>query len=148
MSSSPARSVSRMRIAPPAESSRQPLGVVAQVRAAWRPGARLATALGFALGGFVPIATFVVAHDEIRVDQPLYAQLPTLLVLGGLLFSARTVFDWGRLTFRTTANALGFVVLVEGAMVTSRTPWLSLTALGYLVAINGIATACKLSAKN
>jgi len=41
-------------------------------------------------------------------------------------------------------KSVGFVVLVEGVMVTSTTHWLALTALGYLIGINGIATACAL----
>jgi hypothetical protein len=120
-------------------------GVVAQVRAALQPRARLATALGFLLGGFVPLATYVVAHQELDVQAPLYAQRAAVLVLGGLLFSATTVYQWSRVAFGAWAKALGFVVLLEGVMVTSSTPWLALTALAYLIAINGVATGCRLS---
>jgi hypothetical protein len=69
----------------------------------------------------------------------------TYLALGGLLFSARTVYAWGRLAFQASGKALGFVVLMEGVMTMSHTPWLSPAALAYLVAINGIATGCTLS---
>lgn len=120
------------------------LGVVGQVRAALSPANRLASALGFLLGGFVPAATYVVAHRELAAGA-LWAQLGTYLVAGGLLYSARTVFDWGTLAFGLRVKALGFVVLLEGVMVTAHTAWLAGAALGYLVAINGAATACKLS---
>lgn len=119
-------------------------GVVFQVKVALRPKARLATALGFLLGGFVPLATYEVAHREIGSDS-LYAQLATYLVLGGLVFSMATVYAWGKLAFRVPVKALGFVVLLEGVMVTSHIGWLSIAALAYLVCINGIATGCTLA---
>jgi hypothetical protein len=122
-----------------------PLGVVEQVKQALKPKARLAACLGFLLGGFVPLASYVVAHFEVDTNAPLYSQLSTLLVLGGLVFSARTVYDWARLAFNASGKALGFVVLAEGVMCTSHTPWLAVSALVYLVCINGIATGCTLS---
>lgn len=122
----------------------KPRGVVAQVRAAMAPKARLATAVGFLLGGFVPVATYVVAHYEMT-SEPLYTQTATALVLGGLTFSARTVFSWAALAFENVLKALGFVVLAEGVMTFSHVEWLSFVALGYLVLINGTATACTLS---
>ena len=128
----------------PAAPRRAP-GVVEQVRGALRPRARLATALGFLLGGFVPVAVYVIAHHELDWSAPLYLQRGTLLVLGGLLFSASTEFNWGRMAFHAGGKALGFVVLLEGVMVTSTTAWLAMAALVYLVGVNGVATGCNLS---
>jgi len=122
----------------------KPRGVVAQVRAALAPKARLATFVGFLLGGFVPVATYVVAHYELTA-APLYTQTSAALVLGGLRFSERTVFAWAALAFENVLKALGFVILSEGVMTFSHIPWLSFVALGYLVMINGTATACTLS---
>jgi hypothetical protein len=122
-----------------------PLSVVDQVRLALRPRSRLASSLALLLGGFVPIATYVEAHTELVSDQPLYEQLAALFVAGGLLFSAVTMYGWGRLAFTHRSKALGFVVLLEGVMVTSHTRWLALVALGYLACINGVATACNLA---
>lgn len=137
-----------LRIVKPVDSSRRRLGapgVVAQVTESLRPQNRLATALGFLLGGIVPLATYVVAHREIAPERPLYGQLAAFLVLGGLVYSARTVYDWGKLAFRLSMKALGFVVLIEGVMISSHTEWLSITALAYLIAINGVATGCTLA---
>lgn len=131
----------------PKRAKPEVMGVVDQVREALKPKNRLATFLGFLLGGLVPIASFVVAHGEIDHSRPMYTQLGTFLVLGGLVYSAKTVFDWGRRAFNSGAKAMGFVVLLEGVMVAASTPWLGLTALAYLVAINGIATGCNLSTK-
>lgn len=122
-----------------------PLGVVDQVRVALRPSSRLSFVVGVLLGGFVPIATYVVAHTELVLERPLYEQLAAVFVAGGLLFSAVTMYGWGRLAFTQRAKALGFVVLLEGVMVTCHTRWLALVALGYLACINGVATACNLA---
>lgn len=131
---------------PPAEAIPPgSLGVVDQVRLALRPRSRLAFGIGLLLGAFVPLATFVISHTELDLARPLWAQLPALFVAGGLLFSAVTMYGWGKLAFLQRAKALGFVLLLEGTMVTSHTHWLALGALCYLCAINGVATACNLA---
>lgn len=131
--------------APQPRRLRAPVGVVEQVRVALRPGARLAFVVGMLLGGFVPVATFVLAHAELVHGRPLWLQPAAAFVAGGLLFSAVTMYRWGRLAFDVRAKAVGFVLLLEGTMVTSSTRWLSLVALAYLVLINGVATACNLA---
>ena len=124
------------------------LGVVGQVRAACAPRARLATTLGCLLGGLVPVGSYWLAHHEIDASSPLYTQLTAYLVAGGLLFSAKTVIAWARLAFGDAWKAFGFTMLLEGTLLASHTPWLSCCALGYLVAINGIATGCTLSLRD
>jgi hypothetical protein len=86
----------------------------------------------------------VVAHREVDTGTA-HGLVSLLLVLGGLVFSAKTVFQWGQLAFQHGGKALGFTVLMEGVMTMSHTPWLALAALGYLTAINGLATGCTLS---
>lgn len=129
---------------PRPQRPRQSLGVVEQVRLSLRRGSRLAFALGVLLGGFVPIATYVISHTELA-PGPLWLQPAAAFVAGGLLFSAVTMYRWGVLAFAQRAKALGFVVLLEGTMVTAHTHWLALAALCYLAAINGVATACNLA---
>ena len=125
--------------------SAPPTNAVDQVRIALRPRNRLATSLGFLLGGFVPLASFFVAHFELSSLSPLYSQKALYLVLGGLAYSAKTVWQWGTIAFQNAFKAVGFVVLLEGVMVTSHIMWLAITALVYLMAINGIATGCNLT---
>lgn len=136
--------ISRPRISVPRSPAR-PLGVVGQVRLAMKPRNRLATSLGAILGGFVPTASYTVAHHELDLSRPLTDQIGTVLVLGGLLFSAITVVRWGRQAFQSTAKAVGFVALTEGVLVASQTQWLALSALAILVGVNAIATGSILS---
>jgi hypothetical protein len=123
------------------------MGVVAQVRAALKPSNRLAFGLGATLGSFVPVASYWLAHHEIDRADPFRwgSLLPAFLVLGGLVFSASTVFAWGRRTFGSARKALGYCVLTEGVLLASHTDWLALGALAYLVAINAVATGTRLS---
>lgn len=120
-------------------------GVVAQVVAAFglSPAAagKVAVVLGVVLGTFVPVAAFVTAHVQLggNLWQPT-----GLLVLGALVYSAKTVFAWGRMAFGEGAKALGFCVLVEGVLLVSTVPWLSYAALVILAAINAIATTARL----
>jgi hypothetical protein len=132
-------------VTPPAAAG--PMGVVDQVRFALQPRARLAAAVGMLLGAVVPFVTSHYAHRELDFSRALYLQPLAFFVLGGLLFSAVTMYSWGRLAFLDRAKALGFVVLLEGTMITSHTAWLANVALAYLIAINGVATACNLAQK-
>ena len=116
-------------------------GVIAQVRTAAKNP--VALAIGALLGGFVPAATYMVAHNEAKGFN-----MAMCLVIGGLVYSAKTVFQWGRMAFNDTAKALGFVLLIEGVMVTSKTGWLALAALAYLVSINAVATGCLLALRD
>jgi hypothetical protein len=127
-------------------------GVVAQCRAAFARGNRLAAAVGLAIGGFVPVATYLVAH-AVRWELSPVVVLAAVLALGGLAFSAPTVFDWTREAFGGRGSRLavvkagGFVVLLEGVMVCARglgLEILGLVALAYLVLVNAAATAARI----
>lgn len=121
------------------------LGVVDSVRLALRPGSRAAFVLGMLAGAGVPFFTYRLTHGEVDFAAPLWSQASAWFALGGLLFSAVTMYEWGRLAFFHRGKALGFVVLLEGTMVTSHTHWVALTALAYLCSINGVASASNLA---
>lgn len=131
----------KRRTVPARPQIRRNAGVVEQVRVALAREHRLATFIGALLGAFVPFATFVVAHCELGG----WRDPRGLLVLGGLLFSARTVYQWGRLALDSWPKALGFTVLVEGVMVASSQRWLAVLALVYLSLINAVATGVTLA---
>lgn len=106
-------------------------------------------ALGAAFGGFVPIAAYIIVHNELRRDGGWdFFQPISPVALACLAFSVTTVWHWGHQSFRDKFKASCFVVALEGVMVCSRTPALCLVALAYLVLINAIATACTLVAED
>jgi hypothetical protein len=117
------------------------LGVLEQVERSLKPGNRLATLMGAMLGGFIPLASYTIAHQEAPNKPVLW-----VLVACGLAYSALTVFDWARVAFRHPIKALGFCGLLEGVMTFSSTQWLGIAALTMLIVINGIATGCNLVA--
>lgn len=120
--------------------TRKPLGVIGQIRRSFQQGSRLATVTGLILGGFVPVGSFVVCHSELPHVEGWRRLALVILIGGGLLFSAKSVWQWSAAAFGDRWKASGFVVLLEGIMVISSTRGLSFAALGLLVAINGIAT--------
>jgi hypothetical protein len=114
-------------------------GVVDQVKIAFAKQNLFATLCGFVLGGFVPVATFVVGHLVAPANNWFY-----ILVFGGLLFSAKTVFDWGAIAFKSKFKSVGFVILIEGTMTFVPILGLAIAALALLTTINGVATAVRL----
>lgn len=118
--------------------------IVAQVRNAAQKQNRLSTLVGAILGGFVPLATFTLSHFEAGIEG-MRERAALGLVIAGLVYSAATVYGWAQVAFRSIPKAIGFVVLLEGAMTLARSTWLSAVALGILVMVNALATACNLA---
>lgn len=118
--------------------------VLAQIEATFQRGNRLAATVGVLLGGFVPISIFILVHYDINAEIALYKQVATYLITGGLFFSAKTVYQWTSVAYRCRLKALGYVILAEGIMTFTHVFWLACIALGFLVTINGVATACNL----
>lgn len=112
-----------------------PLDIVSQVKTTFSRKHWIAAAFGTYLGIGVPIAIYHIAHSLTS-----WYDVRALLVLGGLLFSATTVYQWGRLAFGSWYKALGFVVLIEGTMTFTH-GWLSMGALCYLIVINVVGTS-------
>ncbi len=127
---------------PSPRTRRQSFSVVGQVRQTFSKAHRLSAALGFTLGGFIPVAVYVLVHYEVGRYPTLW-----LMVAGGLLYSAVSVYKWAQQAFQMVAKAVGFVVLVEGTVTFSHTHWLALAGLAVLVSINGISCASALQAR-
>jgi VIT1/CCC1 family predicted Fe2+/Mn2+ transporter len=81
--------------------------------------------------GFLPIASYAIAHHEMNANRWL-----GILVAAALLFSAPTLAQWAQKWCKSPYKAWGFTVLLEGVMVFSKMPWLSISALVILGAIN------------
>ena len=114
-------------------------GIVDMVKRAGHKKNRIAMVAGFVAGGWIPIVTYLVSHFHVEAQPQLW-----LLVSGGLTYSAMTVFSWAKIAFRHPLKALGFVVLLEGAMTFVPDGWIGLPSLGLLVLINGLATGTNL----
>ena len=117
------------------------LGVIDQIVVAFERKNLLATLFGFWLGGIVPFAVYVTAHNSVQAQPSLW-----LLVVAGLIYSATTVFKWGTVAFTSKVKAVGFVVLLEGILTFSPEHGLAIAALATLMVINAIATASNLVA--
>lgn len=129
----------------PADSPRLMLDserdVVGQIKLAFSHP--LPLLIGALIGALVPLATYTVGHHELAAAG--WASVPGMIVVGGCLFSAITVYKWGARAFDSALKAAGFVVLSEGVMTFSSTPWLSLLVLGFLIAINAVANGANLA---
>lgn len=97
---------------------------------------------GAVIGGFIPLAAYTLAHQP---GLP-FASLSTLLVIGGLLYSAPTVYEWAK-GFAGGIKAFGFVLLLEGILVVSPVAWLSVASLVILMGVNAAILATKLGKK-
>lgn len=118
--------------------------VIHQIQAAFRPGARLAAATGIGLGATVPTSTFVLIHSSLGVTA---YPLLWILVAGGLLYSAPTVFQWALAAFGSKFKAAGFCVLMEGILTFAHIPALTYSSLAVLVFINAVSAACALQVR-
>lgn len=123
-------------------SIKEASSVIDQIRIAFGVSA-IGSLVGIILGSIVPLTTFMVAHYEWKKWLSIY----TLLVAGGLLFSANSVFSWTKSAFRSSIKALGFVVLVEGAMICSKIVWVGYLGLAILIGINAVASGANLVIK-
>jgi hypothetical protein len=115
--------------------------VIGEISTAYRNKGALA--VGALLGGAPPAATYYVAHCE----WSEWLSVPSLIILGGLVFSAETVVVWLASAFDSRRKALGVVILTELLMITATNKVVASTALAYLVAINAVATGCILARK-
>lgn len=123
-------------------SVREANSVIDQTRIAFSVSA-IGLFVGVVLGTTVPLVAFMTAHYEWESWWSIYS-----VILGGcLLFSAKSVYAWGKSAFRDSWKALGFVVLIELAMVFSHIKWVSYLGLAILIGINAVATGANLVLK-
>jgi hypothetical protein len=102
-------------------------------------GQRARALLGFAVGAFVPLASYMVVHTEVD-KRPLM----WFLVAGGLLYSSTSVYTWAVQMFHWRLRALGFVVLLESTLTFCGIRWLGLAGLAILMLLNALNAAVAL----
>jgi len=114
--------------------------VVTQLECAIRnPHAAL---IGALIGGLVPWFGRTLAHDQVpaawSAGNASLAMTMIAVVLGCALFSALSVYKFGKAAFGDSRKALGFVLALEGVMLVS-TGATSTVALAVLILINAVA---------
>ena len=114
--------------------------VVTQLECAFRnPHAAL---IGALIGGLVPWFGRTLAHDQVptawSAGNTSLAFVMIAVVLGCALFSALSVYKFGKAAFGDSKKALGFVLALEGVMIVS-TGATSAVALAVLILINAVA---------
>ncbi len=108
--------------------------ILSQLRAL--RGQRLATVTGAIIGAVVPVLVYRIAHHHAAESPALW-----LIVAGGLLFSASSVYGWGmRLFGNAWYKAGGFTLLLELSTVFVK-GWESKLALSVLILINAVNLA-------
>ena len=107
-----------------------------------------ATLIGALVGGLVPWFARTLAHDQLPATWSAgnrgLAMVMLAVVLGCAVFSAITVYKFGRATFGDTRKALGFTLAIEGVMLVS-TGVTSAVALAVLIAINALANGASIA---
>lgn len=107
-----------------------------------------ATLIGALVGGLVPWFARTLAHDQLPATWSTgshgLAVAMLAVVLGCALFSALTVYKFGRATFGDTRKAVGFTLALEGVMLVS-TGATSVVALVVLVLINALANGSSIA---
>jgi hypothetical protein len=101
-----------------------------------------ATLIGALVGAVVPWFARTLAHEELpttwSAGHRTLAAIMIVVIMGCALFSALTVYKFGRATFGDARKAVGFVFAMEGAMLVSHGTT-STVALAVLIAINALA---------
>ena len=101
-----------------------------------------ATLIGALIGGVVPWFANTLAHGQLpsawSAGNMGLAMVMLAVVIGCALFSALTVYKFGRAAFGCQKKALGFTLALEGVMLVS-TGATSTAALIVLIAINALA---------
>jgi hypothetical protein len=107
-----------------------------------------ATLIGALVGGLVPWFARTLAHDQLPATWSAgntgIAMVMLAVILGCAIFSAITVYKFGRATFGDARKALGFVLAIEGVMLVS-TGATSTVALVVLIAINALANGSSIA---
>lgn len=79
--------------------------------------------------------------NPMTAESGLYTAAYSVILLGCLLFSFPTAYEFFMRAFRDRGKAFGLVVLFELTMLASNLAWLSLACVGLLGVINGVSAA-------
>jgi hypothetical protein len=107
-----------------------------------------ATLIGALIGGLVPWFARTLAHEEVpdawTAGSHGLALAMIAVVLGCAMFSALTVYKFGKATFGDNRKAIGFTLALEGVMLVSHGAT-SVAALAVLVLINALGNGATIA---
>ena len=109
--------------------------IVKQFRIATAKKNRVAMMIGGTFGTFVPVAIYFSSHAHDFSWQSVTGGIAGM----GLVYSVKTVYEMASQVFGQMMKAAGFVVLLEGVMVTTHIQWLGIVALILLITINTVS---------
>lgn len=135
------------------------ISITRQLSLACQKENRLSTGIAALMGFIVPLSVYSVTHELPRVHsvEGIGAKFLFLCVLGvaGCVFSAKSVYQWGKLVFNDTFKAIGFAILLEGILsasgIVSDSLWfkvLGMISLAYLMLINAINCGTNIIVQN
>lgn len=130
----------------PSVDRSETVDVVSQIECAIRQPR--ATAIGALVGGIVPWFARTLAHEQVpatwAAGNHALALVMIAVVLGCALFSALTVYKFGRAVFGDIRKAIGFAAAIEGVMLVS-SGITSAVALAILIAINALGNGAAIA---
>ena len=101
----------------------------------------------------IPFASWWLTHNELvtLLNSPMNAwnvfriAMVVAVILGCLVFSAKSVFQFAKVALRDKAKSIALVVLLELILLFSGTEGLSIGALAVLIGINLVANTCNIA---
>lgn len=103
----------------------------------------LQNTLAAASAAFIPLAVYVIAHKALAMGATIEALPLAILALGGLVYSAPSVYAWARSWAGAPAKAVGFTVILEGVMTVGTVTWLATVSLVVLMLVNALVAWTK-----
>jgi len=91
---------------------------------------------------FIPVGVFFTSHKALSGHISTTWSL-WIISLAGLAYSIPSVVTWAQSWTGSKAKAIGFTIMLEGLMVGSGEPWLSIISLILLGGVNAMIAAHK-----
>jgi len=100
------------------------------------------TVLASIAASFIPVGVFFTSHKALAGHISTTWSL-WIISLAGLAYSIPSVVTWAQSWTGSKAKAIGFTIMLEGLMVGSGEPWLSIISLILLGGVNAMIAAHK-----
>jgi len=130
----------------------QSLTVLDQVRLTFSKNNRMSLLIGSLWAGCIPVFSFIISHYETNIPDLFNMDgwnakkiLMSLFVLGGLMFSFKSMYDLSKKLARgDVVKAFGSALIFEGVLIFSGLYFVSILALTLIVSANIVGAAVNL----